>query len=110
MAKMCECLFPKKQEEVWPLIVTQNVLTGRWKLAILWFLNRETRRFSEIKSFLNDISQGSLTKQLREMEDHALILRFVYPEVPPRVEYSLTSRGRSLIPIIELMAEWGKLS
>ncbi|MEH6981798.1 winged helix-turn-helix transcriptional regulator, partial [Priestia megaterium] len=73
-----------------------------------WFLQTKERRYSEIKAFLWDISQGSLTKQLRELEADDIIKREVYPEVPPRVEYSLTSKGKALIPIIDLMEEFGK--
>lgn len=68
----------------------------------------EVRRYSEIKAFLWDISQGSLTKQLRELESDGLIKREVFPEVPPRVEYSLTTKGREFIPILDLMENFGK--
>ncbi|MED1811074.1 winged helix-turn-helix transcriptional regulator, partial [Bacillus subtilis] len=71
-------------------------------------LKTKERSYSEIKAFLWDISQGSLTKQLRELETDGLIKREVFPEVPPRVEYSLTSKGEALIPIIDLMEEFGK--
>ncbi|MBU8707369.1 winged helix-turn-helix transcriptional regulator [Bacillus subtilis] len=87
---------------------TQNILSGRWKYLILWFLKMNKRRYSEIKALLGNISQGSLTKQLRELEADGIINRKVYPEVPPRVEYSLTSKGEALIPIIDLMEEFGK--
>lgn len=66
------------------------------------------RRYSEIKAFLWDISQGSLTKQLREIEADGLIKREVFPEVPPRVEYSLTTKGREFIPVIDIMENFGK--
>ncbi|MED1811075.1 winged helix-turn-helix transcriptional regulator, partial [Bacillus subtilis] len=74
----------------------------------LWFLKTKERRYSEIKAFLWDISQGSLTKQLRELETDGLIKREVFPEVPPRVEYSLTTKGREFIPIIDMMENFGK--
>ncbi|MES9804671.1 winged helix-turn-helix transcriptional regulator, partial [Priestia megaterium] len=75
---------------------------------ILWFLKTKERRYSEIKAFLWDISQGSLTKQLRELETDGLIKREVFPEVPPRVEYSLTTKGREFIPILDMMENFGK--
>ncbi|MBM7602608.1 DNA-binding HxlR family transcriptional regulator [Metabacillus crassostreae] len=112
MSRICkdgfdkECI--KEQREFYGIAYTQNVLSGRWKYVILWFLKSTERRYSEIKAFLGDISQGSLTKQLRELETDGLINRKVFPEVPPRVEYSLTSKGGDLVPIIDLMEEFGK--
>jgi DNA-binding HxlR family transcriptional regulator len=100
--------FIREQREMYGIAYTQNILSGRWKYLILWFLKTKKRRYSEIKSFLDNISQGSLTKQLRELEADGIIKREVYPEVPPRVEYSLTSKGKVLIPIIDLMEEFGK--
>ncbi|MEC0201487.1 winged helix-turn-helix transcriptional regulator [Paenibacillus lautus] len=112
MSKICKDGFDreyvKEQREVYGIAYTQNALSGRWKYLILWFLKPTERRYSEIKVFLRNISQGSLTKQLRELEADGLISRKVYPEVPPRVEYSLTSKGEQLIPIIDLMEEFGK--
>lgn len=101
-----ECL--KNQSDAYSIAYTQNVLSGRWKYLILWFLKSEKRRYSEIKAFLRNISQGSLTKQLRELEADGLIHRKAYPEVPPRVEYSLTAKGKELLPVIDLMEEFGK--
>jgi len=112
VSKICKDGFDREcineQREVYGIAYTQNILSGRWKYLILWFLKPTERRYSEIKAFLWDISQGSLTKQLRELEADGLISRKVYPEVPPRVEYSLTSKGKELIPIIDLMEEFGK--
>ncbi|WP_342422482.1 helix-turn-helix domain-containing protein [Paenibacillus sp. FSL E2-0178] len=102
-----ECI-KEHREEVYGIAYTQNILSGRWKYIILWYLKTKERRYSEIKAFLWDIPQGSLTKQLRELERDGLINRKVYPEVPPRVDYSLTSKGKEFIPIINLMEEFGK--
>ncbi|MDD9269330.1 winged helix-turn-helix transcriptional regulator [Paenibacillus sp. GCM10023248] len=98
----------KDHREIYGIAYTQNLLSGRWKYLILWFLKFKPHRYNEIKTLLWGISQGSLTKQLRELEADGLINRKVYPEVPPRVEYSLTSKGEQLIPIIDLMEEFGK--
>ncbi|MGF7036291.1 DNA-binding HxlR family transcriptional regulator [Paenibacillus mucilaginosus] len=112
MSRICKDGFDKEfimeQREVYGIAFTQNILSGRWKFLILWFLKSTERRYNEIKTFLGGISQGSLTKQLRELETDGLINRKIYPEVPPRVEYSLTSKGEELIPIIDLMEEFGK--
>lgn len=89
------------------LSTTLNVLGGKWKAVILWHLIDKTRRFSEIKHLIPDITQKMLTHQLRELEADSLIHRKVYAEVPPRVEYSLTDYGRTLIPVLEAMAQWG---
>jgi len=87
---------------------TQYVLSGRWKHFILWYLRGEPRRYSDIQKFLGGLSQGSLTKQLRELEQDGVIQRAVYLEVPPRVEYSLTDKGKKLLPILERMEAFGR--
>lgn len=111
MAKICKDVFDievgEKDREFYSIAYTQNLLSGRWKPSILWYLKEESRRFNEIKQFLNNLSQGSLTKQLRELEEDGLIQRQVFPEVPPRVEYSLTTKGKELLSILELMRAFG---
>lgn len=114
MARICkdgyefEKDFIKENREVYGISYTQSILSGRWKSLILWFLKSKEYRYNEIKAFLWDISQGSLTKQLRELEADGLIERNVFPEVPPRVEYSLTPKGKEFIPILDLMEDLGK--
>ncbi|KQO05447.1 HxlR family transcriptional regulator [Paenibacillus sp. Leaf72] len=111
VTRICKDGFQKEFIEEYPVIFgmayTQHVLSGRWKFLILWFLKTKEHRFGEIKALLNDISQGSLTKQLRELEKDGLIYRNVFPEVPPRVEYSLTPKGREFLPILEMMESFG---
>jgi len=92
---------------VYGIIHTQHVLSGRWKIMILWLLSKQTRRFGEIKSIFTDISQGSLTKQLRELEQDGFIERHVFSEIPPRVEYSLTEKGIDFLPILDSMEQFG---
>lgn len=85
-----------------------GILVGKWKPVILLYLLQEgTKRFSELKRNMPGITQKMLTKQLRELEDEDIIERVVYPQVPPKVEYSMTEYGRSLEPILEAMHEWG---
>lgn len=100
--------FMDENRDMYAIAFTQNVLSGRWKYFILWYLKGETRRYTDIKKFLGGLSQGSLTKQLKEMEADGVIKRDVYPEVPPRVEYSLTDKGNKLLPILEKMEDFGK--
>ena len=95
-------------EEVCSLTTTQDVIAGRWKIVVLWYLSRRTRRFSELQRLLPGISKGILTKQLRELEEDGMVHREVYKEVPPKVEYSLTPQGNSFIPVLDIMSEWGK--
>ncbi|AIE61334.1 transcriptional regulator [Bacillus methanolicus MGA3] len=86
-----------------------SVLEGKWKLIILCHLGlKGTKRFTELKNLIPDITQRMLTNQLRELEKDGLVHREVYPVVPPKVEYSLTELGKSLMPIIEMLEEWGK--
>ncbi|GGG11428.1 winged helix-turn-helix transcriptional regulator [Paenibacillus abyssi] len=89
--------------------LTLAVIGGKWKLIILWHLGLEgTKRFSELKKRIPHITQKMLTNQLRELEEDQLIDRKVYPVVPPKVEYSLTKYGESLMPVLRMMYDWGK--
>lgn len=91
-----------------PVEVTTHVIGGKWKSTILWWLRQSAKRPSELTQLIPGISQKVLTRQLRELEADGLIDRLVYPETPPRVEYSLTSQGETLRTITELMCDWGK--
>ena len=112
MVKICNYGFDQEvieeHRDIYGIAYTQNVLSGRYKNLIIWYLKEKDRRYNHIKKFLSDISQGSLTKQLRELEKDEIIKRTVYPEVPPKVVYSLTNKGKDLLPIIDLMESYGK--
>ena len=90
-----------------PVETTLYLISNRWVVLILRDLFMGTKRFGELKKSLEGISQKVLTANLRAMEDQGLITRTVYPEVPPRVEYSLTDLGLSLKPVIASMFDWG---
>jgi DNA-binding HxlR family transcriptional regulator len=87
--------------------LTMDLIGGKWKMRILWHLNMGTKRFSEIRRLIPDVTQKMLTQQLREMESCGLITRKVYAEVPPKVEYSSTTYGKSLQEILDKMCKWG---
>ncbi|NMG06685.1 helix-turn-helix domain-containing protein [Brasilonema sp. UFV-L1] len=86
---------------------TLKVIGGRWKVLIIRELMDGIKRFGELQRALDGITQKMLTQQLREMEDDGIIHRKVYPQIPPKVEYSLTPLGESLQPILYAMHEWG---
>ncbi len=92
-----------------PVEATLKVIDGRWKVLILRELFQALKRFSELHRALEGITQKMLTQQLRELERDGVVHREVYPQVPPKVEYSLTPLGRSLKPILDAMHEWGIL-
>ena len=90
-----------------PVAATLDLIGGKYKALILWHLSEGTLRFSELRKAIRNATPKMLTQQLRELEAQELIARTVYPVVPPRVEYSLTPRGRSLMPILVAMRDWG---
>ncbi|GAE26564.1 transcriptional repressor [Halalkalibacter wakoensis JCM 9140] len=89
--------------------LTLAVIGGKWKMLILWHLGKEgTKRFNELRALIPGITQRILVNQLRELESDFIIHREVYAVVPPKVEYSLTEQGKTLMPILETMYAWGK--
>lgn len=85
-----------------------SILVGKWKpIILLHLLNEGTQRFSELKRLMPEITQKMLTKQLRELEAEDIITRVVYPQVPPKVEYSISDYGKSLKPVLDMMHQWG---
>lgn len=90
-----------------PVEVTLQIINSKWTILILRDLTTGTKRFGELKKSVGNISQKVLTQNLREMENNGLVTREIYPEVPPRVEYSLTETGHSLKPVINSMRDWG---
>ena len=92
-----------------PVEATLDVIGGKWKVVILYHLTHDgTHRFAVLRRKIPGVSERMLTQQLRELEDDGIVHREVYPEVPPKVEYSLTEYGKSLRPITEVMCEWGQ--
>lgn len=91
-----------------PVETTLTLISDKWKVLILRDLLSGTKRFGELKKSIGGVSQKVLTTQLRQMEDSGLLNRTVYPEVPPRVEYTLTELGYSLKPVLDAMGSWGE--
>jgi DNA-binding HxlR family transcriptional regulator len=84
-----------------------EVLYGKWKIRLLWFIHQGHQRPSELQRKIPDATRRVLNIQLKELEDHELITRKIYPVVPPKVEYSLTEFGETLIPVISTLGNWG---
>lgn len=90
-----------------PVSTTLDIIGGKWKVLIIHHIAKETRRFNELQRLVGGVTQRMLTLQLRELENDGIVHREVYPQVPPKVEYSLTEFGSTLLPIIEAMYQWG---
>ncbi len=95
-----------EQRTACPVTHVQTIISGKWKILILWHLKQGTQRFGALQRLLPGISKGILTRQLRELEQDGMLLRKVYREVPIKVEYSLTDTGLSFLPILDAMAAW----
>lgn len=96
----------KKKDYHCPVEVSMDMLSGKWKCLMLWHLNDGTKRYKELERIVPGVSQKMLTQQLKELERDGLVVRTVYPEVPPRVEYTLTELGKTAFPILEMMHTW----
>lgn len=90
-----------------PVAATLDLIGGKYKALILWHLADSTLRFSELKKVVSTATAKMLTQQLRELEASQLIHREVFPVIPPKVEYSLTELGKSLLPVLAAMRDWG---
>lgn len=90
-----------------PISYTLQLIGGKYKALILWHLTNQTLRFSQLNKLIPEATPKMLTQQLRELERDGLIIREIYPVIPPKVEYSLTERGRSLYAILLSIYDWG---
>ena len=93
--------------DICPVGITLDLIGGKYKALILWHLSDGTMRFSELRKTISGATAKMLTQQLRELESQSLIHREVYPVIPPKVEYSLTELGKSLMPVLSSMRDWG---
>ena len=88
--------------------VTMDYIGGKWKTVVLWYLRKDKKRFSELRKLIPNITEKMLSLQLKGLETDGLVKRKIYPEVPPKVEYYLTDFGKTLIPMLEEIAKWGR--
>ncbi|WP_339226628.1 helix-turn-helix domain-containing protein [Oceanobacillus sp. FSL K6-2867] len=103
MGKLSNRKFSRGKE------LTISIISGKWKMLIMWYLDKEgTKRFGELKNLIPEITPRMLASQLRELEEDLIVYREVHPVSPPKVEYSLTEIGESLMPIVDSMYEWSE--
>ena len=98
----------KNNEYQCSMELTLALIGGKWKALILWHLGDKTLRYSEMRKVIPNVTPKMLTQQLRELEDSGLVKRLIYTQIPPKVEYSLTKAGQSLLPILDTMCKWGQ--
>lgn len=99
---------PHEEINITPFAYAISIIDGKWKMHILfWLWKCETMRYSEIKKALETVTHKMLSNKLKELEADGLIIRHEYPQVPPKVEYSLSEKGMSLMPILDTICNWG---
>ena len=99
---------PRKKSVSCAVETTLAVIGGKWKVLVIYYLREGTKRFNELHRSLTGISHRTLVKQLRELERDGIITRKIYQQIPPKVEYSLTKKGRGLEPVLAAMHSWGE--
>ena len=97
----------RKDDDSCPIIKTIHMISGKWKFSIIYSLMKGTKRFKELERDIPGINTKMLTKELKDLEKHKVVLRKAYPTIPPTVEYSLTEKGREFEPILLALQEWG---
>lgn len=103
------CPVPTEmREDLCRICATQQIIRGKWKLLIVWLLRNKPMRFSHLMNAIPNVKQGPLTAQLKELTEKGLVSRTSYDEMPPRVDYSLTKKGRSFLQVLQAMDEWAK--
>jgi DNA-binding HxlR family transcriptional regulator len=88
--------------------ITMHFIGGKWKTVVLWYLRKDKKRFGELRRLIPNITEKMLSLQLKNLERDGIIARKVYPEIPPRVEYFLTPFGKTLLPMLDEIAKWGR--
>ncbi|QRN86807.1 helix-turn-helix transcriptional regulator [Clostridia bacterium] len=88
--------------------ITQKIIRGKWKIVIIWLLKDGKKRFSELERMIPNITQSYLTSQLRELEKSGLVVRKMFNVIPPKVEYSLSNKGKEFLEVVDAMEKWGQ--
>jgi len=91
-----------------PFAKVQKIVSGKWNMLIIYLLSNETLRFGELHRRLPDMTQATLSKQLKSLEEHGIIYRNVFNQIPPKVEYSLTEIGQKFLPVLDALEKWSK--
>lgn len=104
---MGEIILKKDLFGVCPYTTAQKILSGKWTLLILYHLSTQTMRFGELQRALPEMTQATLSRQLKEMEQNGLIVRTAYNQIPPKVEYSLDKLGMDFLPVLNALKVWG---
>lgn len=108
-AECTTCPFPGSvKDQMCYVCSAQQIIRGKWKLLIIWLLREEPKRFSQLRKEIPNVKQGPLTAQLKELESSGLVYRKSYNQVPPKVEYSLTSKGREFLCVMDAMDKWAR--
>ncbi|MBI9108395.1 MAG: helix-turn-helix transcriptional regulator [Spirochaetales bacterium] len=103
------CPFPDEvKDDMCYICSTQQIIRGKWKLLIIWLLRKDPVRFSQLQRKIPNVKQGPLTSQLKELVESGIVKRKSYNQVPPKVEYSLTSKGRDFLKVMAIMHSWAK--
>lgn len=97
-----------RKEETCPLVCTMNIIGGKWKIPILWYLAQSPRRYNELKRCVAGITNIMLTRSLRDLEENGLVERIQYEVIPPQVEYRISEKGNAIIPALKIIGDWGK--
>lgn len=98
----------EQSREICPIKIVSKLISGKWKIPILWYLSQEKRRFSELQRLMPGASKGVLSKQLNELIEDHLIVKMVYDQTPPKVEYSLSETGESFTSVLDVLRDWGE--
>jgi len=108
-AECTTCPFPDNvKDDLCYICSAQQIIRGKWKLLIIWLLRDAPKRFSQLQREIPNVKQGPLTDQLKDLKKNGLISRKSYNQVPPKVEYSLTQKGRELLEVMEAMHSWAE--
>jgi DNA-binding HxlR family transcriptional regulator len=109
MSKKSSSPEPVDYDQICPIVYALSIIGQKWKIPIMWHLADEgTLRYSELKREVHGITNIMLTKSLQELEEHGLVIRKQYDIIPPKVEYSLSERGKTLVPLLYEVDSWGK--